>query len=193
MSKEQLIITLLTQGIVVTPEDYGYLEDNGLITNTNGKYSVTQRGLDFLKEEKVKKWNYDWLAQELKKRTPTGRKNGTSWQETLAVTSMRLQKFTRLFPEFEKQNTESDVIKAYENYIMYCRIHYGSELSIYRQALSYFIFVDDKRNNRFKSTLSDYLDELNTRGENTVEENTVATKEELNSGNNGESWIDTLI
>lgn len=181
MKKETALLEFLSVGEVITEKDYCELVQKGYATFTNGEYTITKEGLFFLKGGK-KTWNYDKLAEELKKRTPTGRKGGIAWQDSLLLTSKRIKRFTELFPDVEATYSEENVIEAYENYIKYVVNHYGSENSQYRYALKYFIFKDQQNN--FTSELLNRLEELNS--------NEDSDDNEYESGIQSESWTDNL-
>ena len=184
MKKETALLEFLSVGEVVTEKDYCELVQKGYATFTNGEYTITKEGLSFLKGGKKIAWDYTKLADRMKELTPRGRKGGIAWQDSTALTSKRIKRFTELFPDVEQTYTEDNVIDAYKNYINYVINHYGSENSQYRFALKYFIFKDEQ--NDFKSELLNRLEELKLEDKDKVEDN------EYESGIQAESWTDNL-
>ena len=110
-------------------------------------------------------WNLDRLAKELKELTPKAKKDGKwAYADGVGVIKIRLQSFSRKFPEYINNFKEEDVIEAYKSY-MKDTTNFDGSISKYRKLLKYFIWKEESDGD-ISSILCTYLDNKDEEMEN---------------------------
>lgn len=132
------------------------------------------------------------LVKALRELTPAGLKDGKwSWRGGPSEIKERLISFFKKWSDVNELYTSEDIINAYKQYLEDTKNTDGSPHK-YRKLLKYFIWKEEKGEK--SSLLMKYL-EVPEEASAEIRSlcNTIVINTDQDSGNQSESWIDTLL